>query len=731
LRRSERSVVALSLLVVIALALGGGTSGAQTAPPAPAAPEQVLVGETSGTEVLEQHPELVAAIAQRNDRSEAETASLLADEGTWVQKDGVVFFAEPTPETDRAAGPEGAPPAPGPFPYGETFTLHSRPGSNRTIYLDFNGHTISGTFWPADDGGPYYAIPFDTNGVPGTFSNSEMDAVQYIWQRVAEDYAPFDVDVTTQEPAFATIDRSGPGDQVYGTRALITDAPATDVTTASTTGVAVFNAFDRTTNHATYQPAWIFAPGLSDVPRWIAEIVSHEVGHNLGLSHDGQGGTEYYSGHDMWAPIMGAGFSRPVVQWSKGEYTGASQTEDDFAVMAIHGAVARVDDHTNAAGTASPLITGSAAGVITPATPLDADLFEWVAPSTQTATFTAVPAPNGPNLDILLRLFSSTLVELATSNPPAAFVSAELASGLNASISHAVTAGATYYVQVGPTGHGTAATGYAAYGSLGQYTLTAPPGAGPDPAPVADFDGDGDTDVSVFRPSNGGWYVNGQATVFHGLNGDIPVTGDYDGDGDADRAVFRPPVGGWYVPGQAPVFHGLNGDVPVPADYDGDGDTDIAIYRPSTGGWHVLGQPVVYHGLSTDIGVPADHDGDGDADIAVYRPSTGGWHVLGQPVVYHGLSTDVPVPNDYDGDGDADKTVFRPGAGQWLVVGQPAVAFGLNDDVPVPGDYDNGGATDRAVYRPSTNGWFVDNGQLPVFFGLAGDIPVAKRPGAA
>ncbi|OQY33655.1 MAG: hypothetical protein B6I38_03335 [Anaerolineaceae bacterium 4572_5.1] len=39
---------------------------------------------------------------------------------------------------------------------------------------------------------------------------------------------------------------------------------------------------------------------------------------------------------------------------------------------------------------------------------------------------------------------------------------------------------------------------------------------------VADFDGDGDTDISVYRPSNGKWYVMGQAFTSWGLTGDIP-----------------------------------------------------------------------------------------------------------------------------------------------------------------------------------------------------------------
>jgi hypothetical protein len=51
----------------------------------------------------------------------------------------------------------------------------------------------------------------------------------------------------------------------------------------------------------------------------IADVISHEVGHNFGLMHDGTASDEYYGGHRAWAPIMGAGFGHPIVQWSRGE----------------------------------------------------------------------------------------------------------------------------------------------------------------------------------------------------------------------------------------------------------------------------------------------------------------------------------------------------------------------------------------------------------------------------
>jgi glucose/arabinose dehydrogenase len=288
------------------------------------------------------------------------------------------------------------------------------------------------------------------------------------------------------------------------------------------------------------------------------------------------------------------------------------------------------------------------------------------------------------------------------------------------------------------------------------------------PGRPGDFDCDGQSDVTVFRPSNGIWYVlqSGMNNTAHidyqwGVSTDIPVPGDYDGDGQTDIAVFRRATGSWYVLLSGKGFStfvsfqwGISTDTPVPGDYDGDGKTDVAVFRPATGAWYVLQSTtnsttfVSYQwGTSTDIPVAGDYDGDGKTDVAVYRPAEGVWYVLRSAtnsttfVSYQwGISTDTPVSGDYDGDGKTDVAVYRPATGVWYILRSTtnstsfvSYQWGVGSDTPVPADYDGDGKIDVAIYRPSTGAWYVllsttNSASFVTFqWGVSTDIPVIEH----
>ncbi len=273
------------------------------------------------------------------------------------------------------------------------------------------------------------------------------------------------------------------------------------------------------------------------------------------------------------------------------------------------------------------------------------------------------------------------------------------------------------------------------------------------PRSRADFDGDSKTDVSVFRPSEGNWYLyqsaGGFAVLNWGLGSDRLAPGDYDGDNKTDFAVFRPNADAsqpdfWVLRSSnftyATYSWGLPGDIPVVEDYEGDGRADIAVYRPSNHTFYVftsfLGNVLTYSGIESGVPATGDFDGDGKADFATY--SVDGWYLsrsidnfASVSFTRWGAAGDKPVPGDYDGDGKDDFAVFRPSDRTWYILkssGDYSFAqFGLADDVLVPGDYDGDRKTDIAVYRSGT--WYVNRttaGMMITQFGLSTDTPIAN-----
>ena len=208
--------------------------------------------------------------------------------------------------------------------------LQSRPGSANVLYIDYWGGSLTDSFWNANytSNAPINYTPYSNDPNTSSFSSSERYSMWLAWREAVEDFAPFDLNITTSRAVYDA--------------AAITNRSQMIVTTTqdwysnNAGGVALVNIFDD--NREYYKAAWTW----NDTDSSMGMTISHEAGHQLGLAHDGIGSQGYYRGHGVWGPIMGAPFGKPYVQWSKGEYPDANQNEDD--IVKITGKLGLIAD---------------------------------------------------------------------------------------------------------------------------------------------------------------------------------------------------------------------------------------------------------------------------------------------------------------------------------------------------------------------------------------------------
>ena len=352
---------------------------------------------------------LSATVVRLLNNLTGEQVEHLAEDGTsWVDECGRVFVADhgvaPSQQVTADVAPRESVPA-------DVFSLASRPGSTRTIYLDFDGATYSGTRWKngAEIVSPAYSIDADRT----TFNDVERAQIYLAWRTVAEDYAPFDVNVTTLRPDPSALSRTTSTDPTYGMPVVI--SPTNSVGSGCGCGGLSYVGIFGTVNATDHQPAWIFTNGSGTGGYNMGQIISHEVGHTFGLSHDGTSQASYYSGAKGWGPIMGASYDRRASHWSSGEYADANNAEDDTAVIARTAPVV-ADDHAGSALGATRLTAGTpVAGTITTRTDTDAFSF-----SAYGRTALTVAGPAGfSNLDVRLTILSSLGTTVATVDPTA------------------------------------------------------------------------------------------------------------------------------------------------------------------------------------------------------------------------------------------------------------------------------------------------------------------------
>ena len=404
------------------------------------------------------------------------------------------------------------------------FQLHSRPGASKTLYLDFNGHTSPAGYWSDN------AVTIPAFKLAGTASSTDqvnLNAIRDIWLHVAEAFAAWDIDVTTDATGIAT--KAGQRCVIGGRQ----DAVHSSLWGYGTMGWSPVGSFGNPvygnnqlngldfnnlvfidcTNPASNENNIGPNPTTSNYEVTML-CVAHEVGHSVGLSHWGEvaggGGTGqgYTGGHAVAShagvtsvsPIMGNSAlpGWPSVcnlnQWSKGDYPFSrpdnlpATTQDDVAVITTYAPklVGALDDHGDTLLTASVVAGTSitAGGIIADST--DIDLFK-ITPGAGLLSLTATPHLkyrnyNG-NLKIGLSLYNSTGVAVAGSYS---------LTSMGSTLSYLIPAGGgSYYIKVNGLGYdptkgvnqittntgitgtvvGTSA-GFTNYGSLGRYGLT-------------------------------------------------------------------------------------------------------------------------------------------------------------------------------------------------------------------------------------------------------------------
>ncbi len=324
----------------------------------------------------------------------------------------------------------------GPYQNEDVTQLQSKPGSPYVFYLNISA-VMSGT------------TPL--NGVT-------KENMYRAWQAVADQYSMLNLNVTTSRAVY---------DAAKSANLLRTGI--INYVNADGRSNAPLRSFGTTAAGTMYRnPSSGFDYGYG-----IGMTGAHEVGHQMGMNHDrGGSGGEYFEGIAayQWGPIMGnywmgGSWANQLFTWSRGEYTTASNFEDDLKIMNVNEQVPYMTDDN----ATSKAIVLDASGAISAASNFgqiertgDTDTYTFTTGGVSTLNLRIDPLEYLRMLDVAATIYNSAGAVVASSN---------LAVNRSAQFTNLSLPAGSYRLVIRGGAEGTPANGFSNYSSLGYYGM--------------------------------------------------------------------------------------------------------------------------------------------------------------------------------------------------------------------------------------------------------------------
>ncbi|RSZ59295.1 hypothetical protein HF313_02575 [Massilia atriviolacea] len=421
----------------------------------------------------------------------------------------------------------------GPYQNEDVTQLQSKPGSPYVFYLNTTA-VMSGS------------TPL--NGVT-------KENMYRAWQSIADQYSMLNLNVTTSRAVY---------DAARTANVLRTGI--INFINQDGRSFAPLRSFGTTAAGTLYRnPSSGFDYGYG-----IGMTGAHEVGHQMGMNHDrGGSGGEYFEGIAayQWGPIMGnywmgGGWANQLFTWSRGEYTTASNFEDDLRIMNVDEAVPYMaddipDTRALVLGTGGAIDPTRNFGQIERNT--DTDTFTFTTTGSTTLNLRIDPLEYLRMLDVDASIYNAAGAVVARSN---------LAVNRSAQFTNLSLPAGSYRLVVRGGAEGTPANGFSTYSSLGWYGMKGTlAGAGGTGYPVLN----NGVALAGQGAATGGWQyftidvaagktqvafalngANGDADMFVKLGG-TPTTASYncksDGPSSVENCTVNAPAAGRYYVG--------------------------------------------------------------------------------------------------------------------------------------------------------------------------------------